>query len=450
MARAKVKDFLILCLLVSAACGRPQPPPAAPDSVAVLPFTAEGGQAGLIAAALPAEIAASLAAIPQLRVIAPESSLRAARPETLHAAAFLTGSIADRNGLLKIAVRLGNAAGGFEWGRETLSRGPAEMIRVHDQIAAMAAGWMHLPAPRPQLRSITSDLDAYTLFQKGLEQRYRPYGSLDAAIAFQEQAVHRDAYFARAYQRLAEALLEKAKGPTRPRDLLDRLRTASKRALDLNPEAGAAHAVYGEVMHLFDWRPADASLHLRDAIRLQPGNAKAHLAYAVLLIASGRPAEGAGSLATAAQLDPLAAAGPEFLCIRLLAGLFDQPSNNPLFEAVSESNAGNHAKAVDLMQGAAAREPAEKLFAAMVYRGAGRLEKATELAASIPPSSSPVWLACAKALLNDKAAALRLLDRAVDERDPQLIWLKRLPMLTPLEADPHYRGILDKTGLGNN
>ncbi|MCZ2146647.1 MAG: hypothetical protein LC126_02605 [Bryobacterales bacterium] len=451
MARAKVKHALAVLLLAAQACTRPGPPPASPDSVAVLPFAATRGQAGLIAAALPAGIAGALASIPQLRVIAPESSLRSPKPETLPAAAFLSGSVAGNNGPLKITVRLGNAAGGFEWGHETLSRGPAEMIRVHDQIAAAAAAWMHLPAPRPQLRSITSDLDAFTLFQKGLQQFYRPHGSLDAAIGFYEQAVRRDPYYARAYQKLAEALLDKAKdGPAPPGDLLDRLRAASKRALDLNPDAGAAHAVYGELMHLFEWRPADASLHLRDAIRLQPSNARAHLAYAVLLIASGRPAESAASLGTAAQLDPLAAAGPAFLRIRLLAGLFDQRVKNPLLEAVSQSSAGNYAKAVDLLQGAAVDEPLEKLFAAMIYRAAGRLDKAALFAGSVPSSTSPVLLACAKVLLNGKPAALRLLDRAVQERDPQLIWLKRLPMLTPLEADPRYRNILHTVGLGNN
>ncbi|MCC6369228.1 MAG: hypothetical protein IT165_37370 [Bryobacterales bacterium] len=446
-----MKHFLLIVFLAAApACTRPKPRPAAPGSLAVLPFTAAGGQADLIAAALPAGIADSLASIPQLRVIAPESSLRAAKPETLRAGAFLNGSIEDNNGLLKITVRLKNTTDGFEWGQATFSRSPAEMIRVHDQIAAAVAGWMRLPVPRPQLRSITSDLDAYTLFQKGLQQRYRPHRSLDTEIAFYEQAVRRDTYYARAYQKLAEALLDKAKGPARSKDLLDRLRAAAKRALDLNPDAGGAHAVYGEVMHLFEWRPADASLHLRDAIRLEPGNAKAHLAYAVLQIASGRPAESAGSLATAAQLDPLAAAGPEFLRIRLLAGLFDQQTRNPLLEALSESNAGNYAKAVDLMPGAAVEAPLEYLFAAMIYRGAGRLDKAAEFAASVPPSSSPVFLACAKALLNDRNGAFRLLDRAVQERDPQLIWLKRLPMLTSLQADPRYRNILDMVGLGNN
>lgn len=102
------------------------------------------------------------------------------------------------------------------------------------------------------------------------------------------------------------------------------------------------------------------------------------------------------------------------------------------------------------MQGAAVEEPLEKLFAAMIYRSAGRLDKAAQFASSVPSSSSPVLLACAKALLNDKPAALRLLDRAVQERDPRLVWLKRLPMLTPLQGDPRYRNILQMAGLGNN
>jgi tetratricopeptide (TPR) repeat protein/TolB-like protein len=451
MACAKVKHLIPVLFLAGAACSRPKPQPLPPGSVAVLPFTAApGGQADLIAAALPAEVADSLASIPQLRVIAPESSLRAARPETLGAGAFLSGSVEDKNGLLKITLRLKGAADGFEWGHETLSRSPAEMIRVHDQVAGAVAGWLHLPDPRPQLKSITSDLDAYTLFQRGLQQRYHAAGSLDAEIAYYEQAVRRDIYFARAYQRLAEALLDKAKGPARTKDLLDKLLAAAKRAVDLNPDAGRAHAAYGEVMHLFEWRPADASLQLRDAIRLQPSNAKAHLAYAVLLIASGRPEEAAGSLATAERLDPVSATSPEHLHIRLLAGLFNQQAKSPLLEAVSESNAGNYAKAVDLMQGATVDAPLEKLFAAIVYRSAGRLDKAVEFAKSVPPSSSPVLLACAAVILNEKETAFRLLDRAIQERDPQLIWLKRLPMLAVLQADPRYQKILDKAGLGNS
>ncbi|MCC6395012.1 MAG: hypothetical protein IT167_30755 [Bryobacterales bacterium] len=58
----------MLFLLAAPGCTRPEPRPVPPDSVAVLPFTSAQGQADLIAAALPVEIAGSLALIPQLTV----------------------------------------------------------------------------------------------------------------------------------------------------------------------------------------------------------------------------------------------------------------------------------------------------------------------------------------------------------------------------------------------
>jgi hypothetical protein len=73
----------------------------------------------------------------------------------------------------------------------------------------------------------------------------------------------------------------------------------------------------------------------------------------------------------------------------------------------------------------------------------GRLEARVELGEYI----SPVSIALVHIGLGDADRALRWLERAYDERAPQLIWLKADPIFDPLRSDPRFTRLLRRMRL---
>jgi hypothetical protein len=49
---------------------------------------------------------------------------------------------------------------------------------------------------------------------------------------------------------------------------------------------------------------------------------------------------------------------------------------------------------------------------------------------------------CGKVGLGDKEQALTWLERAYDEQDPWLFWLKTWPPLDPLRSEPRFQALL--------
>lgn len=56
-------------------------------------------------------------------------------------------------------------------------------------------------------------------------------------------------------------------------------------------------------------------------------------------------------------------------------------------------------------------------------------------------------MAYAYGLLGDRGEAARWLQRAYQERDPQLIWAKVDPRLAKVRADPRIRAVIRSVGL---
>lgn len=73
----------------------------------------------------------------------------------------------------------------------------------------------------------------------------------------------------------------------------------------------------------------------------------------------------------------------------------------------------------------------------------GRLEERVKRGEYV----SPVSIALIHIGLGDADRAFRWLERAYDERAPQLIWLKVDPIFDPLRSDPRFTRLLRRMGL---
>ena len=82
----------------------------------------------------------------------------------------------------------------------------------------------------------------------------------------------------------------------------------------------------------------------------------------------------------------------------------------------------------------------------------GRAETARQILAGCERASerqyvSGVGMACVRAVLGDKEAALRHLERAYQDRDGSLAYLKTFAALESLHSDPRYAALMKKLGL---
>ena len=59
----------------------------------------------------------------------------------------------------------------------------------------------------------------------------------------------------------------------------------------------------------------------------------------------------------------------------------------------------------------------------------------------------PYWIALVHAALDENDAAFEWLERAYEERDVWLVWLKREPRFDVLRPDPQFERLLRQIGL---
>jgi Flp pilus assembly protein TadD len=91
-----------------------------------------------------------------------------------------------------------------------------------------------------------------------------------------------------------------------------------------------------------------------------------------------------------------------------------------------------------------------QVYLGAAYAGAGDLEKARAILRQLQTTKeyvSPGELAALYAALGDKEAAFASLNKAYDEHDLQLQFLKVDPSYDPLRDDPRYRELMKKVGL---
>lgn len=283
-----------------------------------------------------------------------------------------------------------------------------------------------------------------------------------AALERFEKATAADSTLATAFAGLAEA-----------RALLfdyPKAKAAALRALALDDNLGAAHAVLAFSRLHGDWDWAGAETELRRSLEVEPRRAGTHLWYAILLEATGRSAEAVKEAQQAVELAPDQANLRAGLGYRLYwAGRYDEAVKE--LHAALEMDPGLETahyfigrsrvqqQRFDEARAAFARarelSPEDNnLVSAMGYleARAGRRQAAArvlsdleKLAARGLPFASQI--AGIKAALGEKAAALEWLNRAYRGHEAALVWIKIDPRFESLRAEPGFREILQRMGL---
>ena len=462
-------------------------PPGAPasssepaPSIAVLPFANLSGNLNdeYFSDGLSEEITAVLTQLPGVKVIARTSAFafkgrnedirRIA--ETLNVNHVLEGSIRRAGDQIRVTAQLIHAADGAHLLSTRYDREIKDVFAIQDEISADIARQLKLRFTIP--RRTTANPVAHEAYLEGRFHwhKFTPAGFSKALQCYQ-YAVEVDPGYAQAYTGIAEFYLGMiTEAGTPPRNVLPKARIAAQRALALDETDAEAHAALGQVAAMLDYDWSTSEKHFRCARELSSG-AHVRMGYFLwFLLPQGRLKEALMESDAALKQDPLLVLAYSAKATALyLAGAYDEAANCCL-QALAKDPAFSIAlERLVLIRLRQARFDealawAERLMesvgrsyvslssfglaraAAGDFEGARRLLKEMNL---LPHGSNgfATAMACIHALLGDTGTAFEWLQRAMERRDPRLLWIQTIPWFESLRSDPRYFALLDRMSL---
>ncbi len=448
-------------------------------SIAVLPFVdlSPGKDQEYFTDGLTEELRIALSRIPDLRVTGRTSSFQfkdrnedlRAIGQKLNVATLLEGSVRKAGSQVRITAELVKTADGFQLWSETYDRKLDDVFAVQGDIARSVASALQLTLLGAREARKAPDAEAYNLRLQALHlnRNQTEAGTLEAQRLV-ERAIERDASYAEAWDTLAvihTRRYEYAQTLAAREEALAQQQRALERALVLDPDLAQAHARLARLRRLrWDFKGADAST--RRSLELAPGDALV-ISYAAGLASTlGRFDEAIELQKRALERDPLNRTDLYNLGFRYNAAGRAQEAEAPLRKYIELNPKGfaAHAQLGDayLMQGQAEAALAEYAKEAdvsarlageaMAHHHLGHRDRSDAALAELATKYGDQLraIANAHAYRGEFDEAFACLERAYENRDPDLAYLKPDWFLRPLHGDPRWAALLRKVGLPEN
>jgi TolB-like protein len=455
-------------------------------SIAVLPFenlTADPDVA-VLADGIAEGVIATLSRLEDLRVIARGTAFRFRGPEhepqavgnQLNVRVVLSSRVGQRGSALIVSTELIDVQTGRRLWGEQYSRMPGEILGLEKNIATQIIKLLSLRSgalpSRRFKKDYTANLEAYQDYLKG---RYfynkMTEEDLRKSIAHFEAALREDPNYPLAYTGLADTYsLFAFLGILAPRDAWRRVKQLTKAALEIDDELAEAHASSASLKRVFDWDwPAAEAGYLR-ALELNPNYADGHRSYAAHLSALERPEEAIREIRTAQELDPLSLVinmeiAWNLYIARDFRGALEQAWKTLVLEpkfAAAQHTLGlayeqleMNDEAVTEFQNArtcSGGHPATTAALGHAYAIGGNRDRAAEALRELEQLSrsryvSPYWRALVYAGLGMDDLALESLEKACEDRDVWVVWLKVEPRFDRLRSSVRFENLLRKLRL---
>jgi serine/threonine protein kinase/tetratricopeptide (TPR) repeat protein len=390
--------------------------------------------------------------------------------------------VPDQNGRpdrVRVNARLISAGTDTQIWAQTFERSLGDTLALQADIArAIAEGIRAVLTPEERNRlqqtiaTTSAANDAYFQGQHFLSQS----GSdgLRAVEAFR-RATELDPQHAGARAGLARGLLTLASiGAMTHAEARSLALAEANRAIAVEPDSGEVHAVLADLHFYYDWDWVGADRSYRRAIALNSSFARARSQYARYLAAARRSQQSVAEAARAVELDPMSASAVSTKALMLYyardySGAFAaiqqaiqlEPGSGSAYFVLarieSGRNATDHAivaneRALELAGDNAATGWRTHLIRLQALAGAqnearAALERLPASIASKHQRISNTQLALVHLALGDRTATLDLLERATDERDPDLLWLGVDPRVDALRGDPRFERVLMRIGV---
>jgi TolB-like protein/DNA-binding winged helix-turn-helix (wHTH) protein/Tfp pilus assembly protein PilF len=285
---------------------------------------------------------------------------------------------------------------------------------------------------------------------------------LQTAIEYFKRAIDQSPDYALAYAGLADAYIELGEGHEGghyPKETLPEAKAAATRASELDPSLAEAHFSLAQTIELYDWNWWEAEKEYRLALELNPNYADAHLEYGRFLQALGRNDEATAQMNYAIELDPfnfktrdivgyvIYASGHYDLAIKQFSSLGDDFG---LGWAYREKKM--YPEAIAALERSLSRSGRHELPLASlagVYGFAGRRGDALKLIDELTERGRLIYVpsslfAQAYIGLGEKNRALGWMERAYEEHDQGMVYIKTYPGWDALRSEPRFQALVQR------
>ncbi len=441
-------------------------------TIAVLPFAVIGSDPDqeYLADGLAEELTHVLSDATDLRVIGRTSSFEfknrsddlRAIGERLGAAYILEGSLRKAGDTLRISSQLIDASDGVQVWSETYERDWRDFFAIQDSIARAVVAALEVEF-LGIVRGSEYDSDAYDLYLRGLHAAriLSPEGQQEALEYFR-RSTELDPSLAPAWRQLAKVYSRNTLFWAMDADeSAKRITAAVDEALALEPDSAEAYAILGSMRMTLelDWRGAEEAF--RRAYKLDPDDPATLRALGALAAAHGNIRKAIDYTRRNQRVDPLdiaafhnegfylyldrdfVGASEAYRRARTLAGGAYAVGQGMLAMALLSLN-----RPEDALE-EVREEPVEPLrigVESLVYQALGDQAVADERLSSLEErfgSRAAVPIAGTYAQRGEFDKAFEWLERAYEQRDPQLLWTLLHPINEPLKADPRFEKFLD-------
>ena len=364
--------------------------------------------------------------------------------EQLGVGTVLEGSVRKAGNRLRITAQLINVADGYHLWSDRYDRDMEDVFAIQEEIAGNIVKALRVVLSDDEKRAIekapTANVQAYECYLRGRQYFHQwRRKSVEYARRMFERAKEIDPSYALAYAGIADCCsfiytYWDASGAH-----LEQADSASRKALELDPQLAEAHASRGMALS-FAGRHAEAEQEFQTAIGLNPQLFEAHYYYARIQYGQGKVAEASRSFEEANRLRP-----DDYQAVSFLAQTYEGLGRTADAEAAHQKTWELVERYVELNPD----DPRALCLGAIELAHLGQRERGLEWAKrslAIDPEDSGLLynVGCFYAVQGQLDEAFACLDKAVQLGFGLRGWIENDSDLKPLHGDPRFQAILDK------
>ena len=338
-------------------------------------------------------------------------------------------------------------------------------------VAEIIPGALTEPSQRG-IRAYTTNVSAYNLYLKGMFALGNRFAGPQESIAIFRSAIEEDPRYAPAWAGLAHSYFSLAWFSVMPaKAAMPLAKEAALRALTLDDTVGQGHAALAMIQAAFEWNWQESEKGFRRAIALQPSLSLAHHFYAILCLQPQRRfREAVACIERALLINPFDAilaatatlvyviAGDHDAAIRHYELATEVSPRHPVAYTtmgIAYETRGQLERAISMYRTAcdfAGRAPVPVSALGHALAKLGELTEAKQLLQELlnSPQRSGFALTLMYEGLGDRAAAMKWLRHAIEEREPQSIIAPVDPRLADLRAGSEFQQVLEYMNLSQS
>jgi DNA-binding winged helix-turn-helix (wHTH) protein/TolB-like protein/Flp pilus assembly protein TadD len=387
--------------------------------------------------------------------------------------AVLEGQMQKAGDRIRFTVNLVRVSDGVPMWAATFDDQANNIFVVQDEISQQVAQALVAKLTGIEQQQIakhyTENIEAYQLYSQGRIYwfKFSPEGA-EKSIDLYNQAIALDPSYALAYAGLSFSYsVQGAIGAVRPADAYLKSKAAADTAVKLDDSLAEAHVALGGKSLFFEHDWPNAKKEFERGIELNPNFADAHELLGYYWEVMGQYDKANAELKNAQRVEPLMGlVNADVAALAYYQHHYDEaielfgkvrkldPDFVPLPYVLAQAyeRKGEYGRAIEECRKAGISSPDDpSLLTVMGYAFAGAGQKADAqtilnnvLAMRGQHYVSPFMIALLFTGLDQKTEAMDWLDKAFEERDPQLIWVHLDPQLDSLHSDSRFKSLLQR------